>query len=160
MAALDVKVKRYIVMALACFDTPSQAAAAVKEEFGVDVSRQQVSGYDPTKVQGRDLSKELRTLFDETRAKFIADVEAIPIARQAYRMRSLQRLHQRAEITGNADLAARLLEQAAKEVGGAYTNTRKLQGGDPAAPIGVKHMLQASDLSDDDLARIAASGGA
>ena len=42
MAALKSEVKSFIVQALACFDTPSQVAEAVKNEFGVVLSRQQV----------------------------------------------------------------------------------------------------------------------
>lgn len=138
MPALDVKVKRFIVRALACWDTPSQVAASVKEEFGIEVTRQQVATYDPTKVNGRELSKELTALFNETRAKFKSEIDEIPIANQAFRLRSLARMHQVAETRGNADLAARLLEQAAKEQGGAYTDRRRHQmldkDGDPTDP--------------------------
>lgn len=157
MAALEVKVKRYIVGALACFDTPSQVAAAVKEEFGVEVTRQQVAIYDPTKVNGRELSKELKTLFEETRARFKTDLDAIPLAHQTARLRSLSRLHAKAESSGNAVLAASLLEQIAKEVGGAYTNTRRHEGGDPSKPIHVAHR-KAEDLTDDELAGFLTGG--
>jgi hypothetical protein len=165
MAALDVKVKRYIVQALACFDTPSQVVAAVKEEFGLDVSRQQVATYDPTKVNGRLLSKDLRALFTETRAKFRAEVEEIPIAQQSFRLRSLSRMHQRAEASGNAPLAAQLLEQAAKEIGGAYTDRRRIVGEGPGGSIPLQHGGQLQhqhvhNMAEADLERIAASGGA
>jgi hypothetical protein len=161
MAALDVKVKRFIVQALACFDTPSQVVAAVKEDFGQDVSRQQVATYDPTKVNGRLLSKELRELFAETRAKFRAEVEEIPIAQQSFRLRSLSRMHQRAESSGNAPLAAQLLEQAAKEIGGAYTDRRRIVGDGPGGAITLQHGGQVQHVhavTDADLERIAASG--
>lgn len=42
MASLNNEIKAFIVQALACFDTPSQVAKAVKQEFDLDVSRQQV----------------------------------------------------------------------------------------------------------------------
>ena len=48
MAALSPEVKAFIVQALACFDTPTQIASQVKQEFGLDISIQQVSSYDPT----------------------------------------------------------------------------------------------------------------
>lgn len=159
MAALDVKVKRFIVSSLACWDTPTQVAVAVKEEFGLEITRQQVGTYDPTKVAGRELSKELRALFDETRAKFKAQIDEIPIANQAYRLRALARLAQEAEKQGNRPLVAQLLEQAAKETGGAYTNRRQIEGGDPSKPIHHAHH-KAEDLTDDDLAAIAGSGSA
>ena len=37
---LPDEVKAFVVQALACFDTPSEVAKAVKEEFGLVVSRQ------------------------------------------------------------------------------------------------------------------------
>lgn len=157
MAALDVKVKRFIVSSLACWDTPTQVAKSVREEFGIEITRMQVATYDPTKAAGRELSKELKALFAETRAKFKSELDAIPIANQAYRLRSLARMHARAEEQGNAALAAQLLEQAAKETGGAYTNRRQIEGGDPAKPIHHAHH-RAADLSDDDLASIASAG--
>lgn len=159
MAKLGVKEKRFIVTALACWDTPSQVAKAVKEEFGVDVPRQQIGYYDPTKVLGADLSKELTALFHETRAKFRAEIDAIPIANQAFRLRTIERLAREAEAQGNKALVAQLMEQAAKETGGAYTNRRQIEGGDPSKPIHHAHH-KAEDLTDDDLAHIAASGGA
>lgn len=158
MPTLDVKVKRYITQALACFDTPSQVIAAVKDEFGIDVPRQQVHSYDPTKVQGKNLSKELRELFDSTRARFISDVEAIPVAQQSYRLRQIQRLTEVALSRNNAALAAQLLEQAAKEVGGAFTNRREV-GGMAGGPIAIAGKLEhVHALPDDELERIARGG--
>jgi hypothetical protein len=45
---LSGPVKAFIVQRLARFDAPSQVVKAVKEEFGLDVSRQRVHFYDPT----------------------------------------------------------------------------------------------------------------
>lgn len=66
MAALKDEVKRFIVQALACFDTPTQVVQAVKETFGLDVTRQQCELYDPTKYAGRDLGVKWRTVFEDT----------------------------------------------------------------------------------------------
>lgn len=41
-AKLSVEAKTFIVQSLACFDSPSTVAAAVKKELGLDVSRQLV----------------------------------------------------------------------------------------------------------------------
>ncbi len=128
MAALKDDVKTFIVQALACYDTPSQVVHAVKQEFGIEVPRAQVALYDPTKTAGRSLGAKLRDLFTATRKAFLDEAATIPIAQQAYRLRVLQRLQQQAESRGNAALAAQLLEQAAKEVGGAFTNRREVTG--------------------------------
>ena len=47
MPTLTDEVKEFIVKGLACFDTPSQVAEAVRVNFGIEVSRQQVFSYDP-----------------------------------------------------------------------------------------------------------------
>lgn len=155
MASLNDDVKRFIVQALACYDTPSQVVEAVKEQFGLETSRPQVQGYDPEKQQGKELSKKWRDLFFETRKKFLDNASDIPIANQTFRLRALNRMYGKAESSKNLALAAQLLEQASKEIGGAFTNRRELTGKD-GGPIGVKH---AKDLTDDQLAAIAGRGG-
>lgn len=122
MAALSNEVKAFIVQALACFDTPAQVAASVREEFGIEVSRQQCESHDPTKSAGRDLAKRWRTLFDDTRKRFREETAEIPIANRAYRLRALGRIAERAENMKNLPLAIQVLEQAAKEVGDVYVN--------------------------------------
>lgn len=122
MATLSNDVKAFIVQALACFDTPSQVAAAVKEEFGIEVSRQQCESHDPTKYAGRDLAKRWRVLFEDTRRRFREETADIPIANRAHRLRTLGRMAEKAEGMRNLALTAQLLEQAAKEVGDVYVN--------------------------------------
>lgn len=128
MAALNDEVKLHIVKALACYDTPTQVVESVKQEFKLEVTRQQVSAYDPDTVNGKRMSEKLKVIFKATREKFVEDVSEIPIANQAYRLRTLNRMLQAAESNKNGPLAAQLLEQAAKEVGQAFTNKRELTG--------------------------------
>lgn len=124
MAKLNEAVQRFIVQALACYDTPTQVAASVKEEFGIELTRQQVATYDATKHSGRTMAKKWKDLFESTRTRFRAEVAEIPIADQAYRLRQLQRMLQDAMARKNVVLASQLLEQAAKEAGGQFTNRR------------------------------------
>lgn len=128
MAALAEDVKVFIVQALACFDSPSQVAQSVKEGFSVVVDRRQVESYDPTKAAGRGVAKKLRALFEETRDTFLKDAVAVPVAKQVYRLRVLQRALDRAEKQGNSVMILQILEQAAKESGGAFTNRREITG--------------------------------
>lgn len=128
MAALTDEVKTFVVQALACFDSGTQVASAVKQQFGLVVTLQQLQAYNPATVAGARMSKKLRTLFEATRAKFVDDVSTIPIANQAYRLRVLDRSLNLAEQRGNTAMVATLLEQAAKESGGAFTNRRELTG--------------------------------
>lgn len=128
MAKLTEPMKLAIVQALACYDTPSEVAESVKEQFGVVITRQQVAGYDPTKGSCKGMARKLRDVFEQTRKAFLADVSTIPIAQQAVRLRALQREFERAKSRGNSAMVAQLLEQAAKECGGVLTNRRELTG--------------------------------
>lgn len=94
MATLKEPVKIFIVQSLACFDTPQQVADAVKQEFGVEILRQQVAAYDPTKPAGKNLSKKLAALFNKTRADFQKNVYDIPLANKAYRLKELQNIYE------------------------------------------------------------------
>ncbi|WGK60521.1 DUF2280 domain-containing protein [Halopseudomonas sp. SMJS2] len=130
MAVLRSEVKAFIVQALACFDTPSQVVAAVKTEFGIEVTRQQCESHDPTKFAGQRLGKKWVDLFHHTRKRFREETAEIPIANRAYRLRTLGRLAEKAENMRNMALTAQLLEQAAKEVGDVYVNRQpKPEGG-------------------------------
>jgi hypothetical protein len=126
MAFLQQDVKAFIVQALACFDTPSQVAEAVQKEFDLKITRQQVESHDPTKTSGKCLAKRWVTLFHDTRKRFREDTADIPIANRAFRLRALGRMAERAESVKNLALAAQLLEQAAKETGGTYTNKQQV----------------------------------
>jgi hypothetical protein len=126
--SLPDEVKRFIINALAAFDTPSQVAAAVMDEFGLTVARQVVEAHDPTKFAGRNLAPKWRTMFEAARKAFIEDATLVPIAHRSTRLRALQRMAAKAEAKGNIPLAAALNKQAAEEMGNAYTNERRLTG--------------------------------
>lgn len=135
MAALNNEVKLFIVQALACFDSPAEVSAAVKASFKLDVTRQQLQAYNPGTVTGARMSQTLKKVFGETRKRFVEDVSEIPIAHQSYRLRVLQRTLAKVETQGNTAMVAQLLEQAAKESGGAFTNRTKLEhSGSVATP--------------------------
>jgi hypothetical protein len=93
MATLREPIKIFIVQSLACFDTPQQVADAVKQEFGIEIERQQVSAYDPTKPTGKNLSKKLKDLFTRTRKDFKSNIYDIPLANKAVRLNELQKMY-------------------------------------------------------------------
>jgi hypothetical protein len=140
MAALKDEVKRFIVQALACFDTPTQVVQAVKETFGVEVSRQQCEQYDPTKHAGRDLGVKWKAVFEDTRKRFREETAEIPIANRAFRLRAMNRFVERAETMKNIGLAMQILEQAAKEVGDVYVSRNRKDEPDdePAIPTRIQ----------------------
>jgi len=148
MAALKDEVKLFAVQALACYDPPIQVIKDIKQEFGLDVTPQQLQAYNPATVAGARMSKKHKEIFAETRKAFLEDVSSIPIAQQSYRLRVLNRLLDGVQKQGNAVVAAQLLEQASKEVGGIFTNKTRLEH---SGSIGVKP----GDMTDDELLRVA-----
>ncbi|WP_025804602.1 DUF2280 domain-containing protein [Pseudomonas chlororaphis] len=140
MASLNNEVKGFIVQALACFDTPSQVAAAVRDEFAIEVTRQQCEAHDPTKRAGRDLAKKWVVLFNDTRKRFREETAEIPIANRAFRLRAMNRFVEKAETMKNIGLAMQILEQAAKEVGDVYVNRHRKDEPDdePAIPTRIQ----------------------
>lgn len=131
MAALSTEVKAFIVQSLACFEPPTKVIDLVKQEFGVDVSRQQVSQYSPGNAMAANLSQKWVELFKSTRERFQSEISDIPIANKAYRLRVLDRMMNNAEKMKNIALATEIIEQAAKEVGDAYTNRQKIEHTSP-----------------------------
>ena len=127
MAALKPEVKALIVQSLACYDTPSQVVALVKQEFSLTLTLQQVSSYDPTKAIAKNLGQKWIDLFNSTRTRFQTEISDIPIANRAYRLRALDRMATKAESMKNFAMTAQLMEQAAKECGDAYSNKHKFE---------------------------------
>ncbi|ESK41258.1 hypothetical protein P256_00247 [Acinetobacter nectaris CIP 110549] len=119
MATLKEPVKIFIVQSLACMKTPQQVADAVKQEFGLGLDRRQCASYDPTKHAGKNLSKKLKLLFEETRRDFQDNILDIPIANKAFRLRELQEMY---ESWGkNRVMKQQVLKQAFQETDGRVT---------------------------------------
>ncbi|MBC6336015.1 DUF2280 domain-containing protein, partial [Acinetobacter baumannii] len=123
MAALKEPVKIFIVQSLACRDTPQEVVENVKQEFDVEISRSQCQAYDPTKYSGRNLSQKYVELFEKTREEFDKGLIDIPIANKYYRLKQYQR---QLEKTRNVKTALKILEQAAKDIGGQFTNRQEI----------------------------------
>lgn len=128
MAQLKKEIKLFIVRSLAVFNTPSETAQAVKEEFNIEVSRQKCEVYDPTKRVGKDLSQELKDEFFATREQFVNQPKNIPVANLTYRLQRMQRVID--NNSKNNVLVLSALEQAAKDVGGLFTNKKEITGAD------------------------------
>lgn len=152
MTKLTDPIRAFIVQGLACFDSPTQVSNAVKEEFGLVVPRELVQKYHPERVASRGLAKKWRAQFAAQRQTFLQVVAKIPIANQAVRLRALQRRLERAEKGNNDKLVLQILEQAAKEIGGAYGDMRRIElSGLGGGPIKSEHLLSMSDEELDQL---------
>ena len=166
MARLNKKVKIFIIKMLAEFGTPTETANAVKEIFNLDLTKQQCEAYDPTKRTGQELSEDFRALFFEHRRKANDELEAIPIANKRYRLQVLQGMVE--AYPDNPALTPKLIEQAAKEMGGLYTNRKEITGadggaiqtetteGNPTKPLFTPDQLEG--LTAQELSRLAING--
>jgi hypothetical protein len=62
MAKTPEHIKLSIVQRLACFNSLDNIVSGLKEDFGFEMSKQAILGYDPTKVQGSQLKAERHLL--------------------------------------------------------------------------------------------------
>ena len=115
---LTDEIKAFIVRGLARYETPTQIAAAMKENFGIEITRRQVFSYDP--AGSRPPAQRWIDLHAATRAKFLQAMAEIGITQKLVRLRMLDRYANRADEYNQMERAAAFLDQAAKECGGFY----------------------------------------
>lgn len=121
----------FIVLNLACFRTPKEVSKLYQEKFGEEIDIDKVRYYDAaSNWHNAECGEKWRNLFNETRAHFIEKTSDIAVMNQSYRLRVLQeRLDKQIDSSKpNDGLILSILEQAAKEAGGHYTNRRELTG--------------------------------
>ena len=87
MPGITDNVKIVIVKGHAEFLSPSEIIEAVKVNFGVPVSNQQVYAYSPNSPK---CAEKWRRLHDELRERFLTNVSEIPIANTAFQLQALQ----------------------------------------------------------------------
>lgn len=134
MAKIPTHVAEQIVLRFAEFSTPQEIVDYVKLEYGLDVTREQVWHYNPqrpdagaaNKRGGGKLAQKWHDLFWDHRERFKRETQDIGIANKAYRLKRLHDMAVKAEKMRNYALAASLHEQAAKEMGGYFTNRREI----------------------------------
>ena len=133
MADLTDQQKTEIVLAHARFMSPSDIVVMLREEHDVESDTAQVVRYNPTKACYEG-GERWRPIFEEARKAFLHEIAAVPVAHQAYRLNLLQEGIDGARKAKNWALVASLAEQAAREIGGIYTNQRNLRVEDNARP--------------------------
>lgn len=81
--------KRVVIRRLACFATPQQVSDFLQAQFGLELKRQSVEFYDPSK--NPRLIREWRELFDHERQKFLHEFDNEPLNSLNYRQKERQR---------------------------------------------------------------------
>lgn len=141
MAVLTEAQKEAIVVQLARYRRPAEVAEFMREEHELELTVQQIRTYDPTNLRFEADRDKWEPIFLAAREAYITDVKQVAVANQAFRLNELHDLYSKAKKAKNWKLAADLLEQIAREVGGAMTNSRELT---------VSDGRRARDMSDED----------
>jgi hypothetical protein len=143
MSRLTHAQRRYVVQRLARFQTPTEVVKAVKEEFGLEVSRQAVHQYDP--AHNARLAEEWRTLHAEERARFLNSLDEIGPTHRTFRVSELAGFYRRAKARGNDRGAAEFLKQIAQEMGDVFKRY------DVSSDIWMREVADALGLTADDV---------
>jgi len=137
--------RAFIVRQLACYSSPSQAAEALNECFGVVVTPQATERYHPDKKMGARMAPKWRDLFEATRTEFHDYIEKhVPSANRGVRVMRLERAANALEGAKNWYGMANMLERIAKEMGNVHTNRREFTGKD-RGPIQVSAVSEMPD---------------
>jgi len=130
MPHLTEEQKIFIVRRLACFHTPTEVAEDVKEEFGIEIAREHVRSYNPLQVE---VAEKWREIFDTVRKAYREQVLDVPIANERYRLQERQFWYEREKGRKNPNpaVAQEILDQAARDTGGAFTSRRDVTLADP-----------------------------
>lgn len=116
---------------LAIFRPVAEILDDLRERWGIEISPQGIYYYVErgTETWG--------ALFETTRSAYLREVGEVPIANQRVRLEPLDRMAQKLEDAGDrgsmAAVSAKILEQAAKDVGGVFTREATAAGGAPSS---------------------------
>jgi hypothetical protein len=112
--------RTYVVRRLAAYDKPAAIAHSLKEVFGVTISTQAIEHYDPERPAGQDLAPQWHEVFRAARKAYIAETADISHMDKLARLRLRERMAIAAWEEGNYKLANEILNDIAKEAGGAF----------------------------------------
>ena len=120
---LPLQAKCYIVCALACCEKPSRILAEVEETWGIKLFPKSLNHYNP--LRNPRLDYDLQCLFRQTRDKFWED--RTQEAMNCLNFRQRERLKLLYRCNRNPALQAKILNDAAKDVGGLFSSVRVLE---------------------------------
>lgn len=125
----------FIVTQYACYARTFEILSRIKEKFGLEITKERLSRYNMAgMLEDPERMKRLGVLkwadhFVSARSQFQASINNIAVADQAYRLRQLDTMYARLSQKGNTAAALKVLEQAAKEIGGIYQASRAPERG-------------------------------
>lgn len=146
---LNDKQKAWLVARYACYGRTTEVLHDFAAEFGVSITGEQARNYDLSGVRDLEHAKhkgvaKWMKLWTDTRAEFEQSVKDIAIASPTYRVKKLDEMFAIAFSKKNWKSAAQLLEQAAKETGGAFSGRRVIEGA-----VDHRHTHDVDDVPED-----------
>lgn len=147
MTTLKDEHRRFIIEMFAAFSTLDEIEKALQDVYGLPVPKSTILRHNPDTVQGKaELGAQWKTLFADRRKHFLEDLASIPIASAAYRLGRLQKIIDDPVKSKSPPLVMDALEQAAKEMGGVFTNKRDVtSNGETLAVIGIEVVQPATN---------------
>lgn len=155
---LPFEAKTYIVSALACCEKPSYILAEVEEIWGIKLFPKSLNHYHPERNPRLDY--DLILLFNDVRRRFWQERAEAIMNCLNYRQKQRERLFFRN--ARNPHLQRKILNDAAKDVGGLFSNVRmidlknEMQPG--MRPIFISEAVK-KRMKDELLETVAAHGG-
>jgi hypothetical protein len=122
---LTYEAKRFIVIGLAEFQRPVDIIADLEKEFGIVTYRQKLQAYHPERKNGLAGRKEFKELFRNTRYTYTKNLHEVGISHRRHRLELLDDLYCRLKDEGNLPAAAKIVDQAEKEMHRHYTHPPK-----------------------------------
>jgi hypothetical protein len=112
--------KEYVVHRLAAYDRPSAVQKGLEEEFGVEIARQSLLFYDPTKPGSRRLREKWKSLFHATREALHQGSAKIGACHALVRIRWREQMALKQMEADKAQLANDILDSIARDVGDCF----------------------------------------
>jgi hypothetical protein len=129
---LTDEIIRHVVTRLAHYQKSGAIARSLKEKYGIEISRQGIEWYDPTKRSSRPYDDEWTALFREERKKALQGIPDVSFADRTARLQALDCMARIKINAGDTREARACLEQIAREVGGYIrARTRVVPNRDP-----------------------------
>lgn len=131
--ALTEAQQRWIVCRFACHGRLGEVMAEFEQEFGKPITTTTLRNYDMRNIRDAEHAKERGVakwypVFKDAQKEYAASIANIPIADATYRLTKIDEMFALAWDRRNFKMAKDLLEQAAKETGGAFSNRRQVEG--------------------------------
>lgn len=159
MATLQPNHKRFIVRALARYNSPTRVAQLVKAEFDFEPSRQQVRHYNPD--QNDELAAEWVELFRAERKEFLADEPRAGVGHENYLLEVLQGVLDREldKAKPAPSLVMDLIRLAAQIKGGVFRRQEKTEPPPTLPPSILAAIAKVYGTQDTQVAPVAAGDG-